>query len=116
MLKLLRMLLWLILVLVVVGGLDQFLVRVPLDTPGLAPVQTFYVDFRSRLLGLVGVETVAAPPATIEQVIEATGSAPQQTKKSQRYLYVDEAGELQFADSLAQVPVKFRKAAQPLAE
>jgi len=115
MLKLLRMLLWLILVLVVVGGLDQFLVRVPLETQGLSPVQTFYVDFRSRLLGLVGIET-AAEPASIEQVIEATSAAPQQNKKSQRYLYVDAAGELQFADSLAQVPLKFRKSAQPLAE
>jgi hypothetical protein len=115
MLKILKMLIWLVLVLIVVGGLDQFLVRVPPDTPGLSQVQTFYVDFRTRLLGLVGVKAVPAP-ASIEQVIEATRSAPQQARKPQRYLYVDEAGELQFADSLAQVPSKFRQAAQPLAE
>lgn len=115
MLKLLRMLLWLVLVLAVVGGLDQLLVRVPLAAPGLSPVQTFYVDFRSRLLGLVGVKPVAAP-TSIEKVIEATSAAPQQHKKSQRYLYVDETGELQFADSLSQVPLRFRKSAQPLVD
>jgi len=115
MLKLLRLFLWLVLVLVVVGGLDQFLVRVPLDKPVLSPVQTFYVDFRSRLLGLIGVKPGPAP-TSIEKVIEETSSAPQQSKKLQRYLYVDAAGELQFADSLAHVPVKYRKAAQPLAE
>ena len=115
MFKLLKMLFWLILLLVVLGGLDQFLVRVPLEMPGLSHAQSFYVDFRSRLLGLAGVPT-AARPASIEQVIEATGSAPQQAQKPKRYLYVDESGVLQFADSLAQVPARFRNAAQPLAE
>lgn len=115
MLKLLKMLFWLTLVLVVAGGLDQLLVRVPLNTPGLTPVQTFYVDFRARLLGLVGVRPARAP-TSIETVIEATSAAPQQQNKSQRYLYVDETGGLQFADSLSQVPLRFRKSAQPLAE
>ena len=61
MFKLLKMFLWLVLVLVLVGGLDQFLLRVPLDIPGLSQTQTFYVDFRSRLLGLVGVKPTTAP-------------------------------------------------------
>lgn len=115
MFKLLKMFIWLVLVLVVVGGLDQFLLRVPLDIPGLSQTQTFYVDFRSRLLGLVGVKPTTAP-ASIEQVIEATSSAPQQVQKPQRYLYVDADGVLQFANSLDQVPSRFRRDAQPLAE
>ena len=114
MLKLLKIFIWLVLLLVVVGGFDQFLLRVPLEMPGLSQAQTFYVDFRARLLGLVGVDP-ATPSASIEQLIETTGSAPQQLQP-QRYLYVDADGVLQFADSLQQVPAKFRQAAQPLAE
>ncbi len=115
MLKLLKIIIWLVLVLLVVGGFDQFLLRVPLELPGLSQAQTFYVDFRARLLGLVGIDP-ATPSASIEQLIEATGSAPSQRQKPQRYLYVDADGVLQFADSLQQVPASYRQAAQPLAE
>ncbi len=116
MFKLLKLFFWLTLTLVVLGGLDQFLVRVPLDTPGVAQVQTFYVDFRSRLLSMVGVDFVVAPAPSIEQVIEASASPSPQAPVAKRYLYADDAGMLQFADSLQQVPARYRKDAQPLAE
>ena len=115
MFKLLKLFICLILTLVVLGGLDQFLVRVPLNAPGVSQVQTFYVDFRSRLLGLAGVNTSVAP-ASIEQVIEATNAAPQRIQQAKRYLYADENGILQFVDSLEQVPARYRKDAKPLAE
>lgn len=115
MLKLLKLFFWLVLVLVVLGGLDQFLVRVPLELPGLSHTQTFYVDFRSRLLALAGVES-STTQVSIEQVIEKTSTIPQQMQQAKRYLYADDAGILQFVDTLEQVPVKYRKDAQPLAE
>ncbi|MBW2688408.1 MAG: hypothetical protein JRC99_00575, partial [Deltaproteobacteria bacterium] len=39
-----------------------------------------------------------------------------QTKKLQRYIYSDSKGELQFADSLDEVPEEYRKLAQPMGE
>ena len=115
MFKLLRMFFWLVLVLVVLAGLDQFLVRVPLDAPGLSHTQTFYNDFRSRLLGLAGVKAVPAV-TSIDEVIEASGSVTKVGQKVRRYLYADESGGLQFVDSLEQVPARFRSVAQPLTE
>ena len=114
MFKLARILLWLLIFLVAAAGLDQFLLRVQVETPGLHQVQQFYVDFRSRLLDLVGT---GHQGQSIEQVIEATAvpkSDP--VEKKHRYLYVDKDGDLQFADSLEQVPSRYRKDAQPLAQ
>lgn len=94
---------------------DLVMVRSTDLPPALAGVQRFYVDFRARLLGLVG----SSSPDSIETVIEksavpATGHSPVAT--GQRYLYVDGEGQLQFADSLAEVPQAYRKSAQPLKE
>lgn len=115
MFKLLKMFFWLLLILVLLVGFDQFLVRVPLDAPGLSHAQTFYNDFRSRLIGLVSPD-VSVLPTSIEQVIETSGAVSLPAPKATRYLYADDSGELQFVDSLEQVPVRFRKVAQPLAE
>lgn len=116
MLKLLKYFAWLVLVLVILAGIDQLLVRVPLKAPGLTQAQTFYGDFRDRLLGMIGFER-QQNGQSIEQLIESKAALPEQApQKSLRYLYVDETGALQFADGLEQVPVKYRKEAQPLAE
>ncbi len=118
MLKIGKYFLWLVVILVVMVGLDQAFVRMPMAVPGLQQTQVFYVDFRSRLLGLVtGTATVTQPPDSIDAVIESSTSSPvKQATKSKRYLYVDDGGTLQFADSLEQVPAKYRQVAQPLAE
>ncbi len=99
-------------------AIDQLLLRVPLPLPGVTAAQTFYVDFRSRLLELIGFKTtMPATKQSIEQVIEANTPAPAvKPPANRRYLYVDDAGALQFADSLSQVPARFRQTAQPLAE
>lgn len=93
---------------------DLVMVRSTDLPPALAGVQRFYVDFRARLLGLVGDSS----PASIETVIEktATPAAGTAAAAGQRYLYVDNQGQLQFADSLAEVPQAYRKSAQPLKE
>jgi len=49
-------------------------------------------------------------------IVKKTAAAPAQTTKNSRYLYVDSAGTLQFANSLQQVPNQYRQDAQPLAE
>ena len=116
MLKLLKYFLWLIVILALTVGFDQLMVQLPLDAPGLKQTQQFYVDFRTRLAGLIKRDPLSSVDA-IEAVIEKTTTAPaQSTKKSSRYLYVDGTGTLQFADSLQQVPSQYRKEAQPLAE
>lgn len=118
MLKLLKMFAWILFSCALLSGLDQFLVRVPLALPGVTHAQTFYVDFRGRLLGLIGIEGAAKlPKNSIEQVIEATQGLPAgKIQADRRYFYVDDTGALQFVDSFEQVPPKFRKSAQPLAE
>jgi hypothetical protein len=118
MLKLLKLFAWLLFVVVALVAVDQFLVRVPVEVAGVTQAQKFYVDFRGRLLGLVGLDLAdPVPQKSIEQVIEANQQAPApETPDQQRYLYVDDSGALQFADSLQQVPEEYRQSAQPLAE
>lgn len=116
MLKLFKYFLWVVVILALTIGFDQLMVNVPLKAPGLKETQVFYVDFRSRLIGLFNKE--AAPQKDrIGQVIEKSDKAiTKPAAKPTRYLYVDENGTLQFADTLQQVPNKYRQDAQPLAE
>ena len=86
-----------------------------MHAPGLKQTQQFYVDFRTRLVDMFGSET--KQPDVIEAVInKATALSAPLTKKTGRYVYVDDSGTLQFADSLQQVPSQYRKDAQPMAE
>ncbi|MCD6270134.1 MAG: hypothetical protein J7J71_08380 [Deltaproteobacteria bacterium] len=116
MLKFLKYFLWLAVLLALAVGFDQLMVKVPLHSPGLKQTQQFYVDFRTRLVGLFGGKT-AAPTDVIEAVIKKTATpATASVEKTGRYLYVDSDGNLQFADSLQQVPSQYRQAAQPMAK
>ncbi len=116
MLKLLKYVLWVVVILSLSLGFDQLMIKLPLNAPGLKQTQLFYVDFRARLVELMGVGAVLRP-ASIESVIEKTATSPvESAEKNSRYLYVDAGGNLQFADSLQQVPKKYRQNAQPLAE
>ena len=118
MLKLVKYLLWILVLLALCLGLDQLLLRTPLDAPGLAQTQRFYVDFRQRLIRLFFAERAQQPGASIEGLIEETAPAEsvQPGPPGNRYLYVDDDGVLQFADSLQQVPARYRESAQPLAD
>ena len=116
MLKLLKYFLWVVVILALVVGFDQLMVKLPLHAPGLKQTQLFYLDFRARLGGLVKKDSSPQPDA-IEAMIEKTAKTPAKlTNKPSRYLYVDASGTLQFADSLQQVPSRYRQEAQPLAE
>lgn len=126
---------WTILFLLMMLVIDQFLVQVPPVHPAHAAVSNFYRDFRARLIDLAFNERQATPES-IEAVIEkqqrkektaakknespeqkqAKPATTSQPAKQQRYIYSDSKGELQFADSLDEVPAEYRGQAQPMAK
>ena len=131
--RLIKPIFWTFLFLVMMLIIDQFLVQTPPVHPAHAAVSNFYRDFRSRLIDLVFNEKKAAPKsieAVIEKQQKKQETTPQKIKKSdqkqtkpadksqasktQRYLYSDGKGELHFADSLEEVPDKYRGQAQPM--
>ena len=87
-------LLWTLVLLLLLAGLDQLLVRVPVTSPVPLAVVTFYRDLRSRLVELAKGMTIApapvakpakpapsaptkgAPPASIEGLIEQRHPRP----------------------------------------
>jgi len=119
MFKLTRWFIWGLFSLLMLTAADQVLLRVDLPVPGYTEIHEFYVDFRSRLLGLAGKDPVGRMISTRKKVMP-----PSQAKKTARtagpsegrYLYVDSEGALQFADSLNQVPLQYRRDAQPLSD
>jgi len=129
--KSLKFLLWTLVFLGLLLATDQVLLRVPMEQPALAAVRGFYLDFRGRLLRLAG----HAPPATIDQLIDeavqspapvstpgrpataprpAPAPAQPEAAAAPRYLWVDAAGDLQFADRLEDIPERYRGEARPL--
>jgi hypothetical protein len=130
--RLIKPIFWTFLFLVMMLVIDQFFVQVPPVHPAHEAVSNFYRDFRGRLIDLTLGEK-QAEPKSVEAVIEkqqaaekkaaaagatnkkpaapASSSAPE---KSQRYIYSDGKGELHFADSLEEVPDKYRGQAQPM--
>lgn len=113
MIRIVRWLIWLMVSLIVLTLLDQALTRVPMKVPVLEQFQTFYVDFRGRLVGIVS-KPEAKP--SIEEVIDKTGKSAPAPEKPQAplYLYSDDSGELHFADRLEDIPPAYRKDAQPM--
>ncbi len=96
-------------------GIDQFLLRTPLTTPGLQQVRVFYLDFRQRLLQLPqnapGKE--ASPKPSRAYPVQPRQKEPQPSAPV-TYVYADESGNLQFVESLAEIPQRFRSAAKAL--
>lgn len=110
--KFIRFILWLVLTLILVVVGDQLLIKRHFTTPVLTQTQTFYRDFRSRLLTLGRTDGFED---RIGQTIEAEMKIPADAAAS-RYLYVDAAGVLHFADSLDEVPPAYRQGAQRLGQ
>lgn len=126
-------------------AIDQSFVHLPMTLPGLRQSQSFYLDLRSRLLGMrAPVQQQVIRPArekqnSVEQLIdieERSAAGPKPAAKalaegagrelrdaplnrageSPRYLYPDASGQLQFADHLEEIPEALRSKAQPLAQ
>ena len=131
--RLFKPIFWTFLFLIMMLGIDQFLVQVPPIHPAQAAVCNFYRDFRGRLIELTLGEK-RAPAKTIEAVIArqqektapttaanaesrvSEGNDSPAPKPTQRYLYSDDQGNLQFVDSLEEIPEKYRPEAQPMAQ
>ena len=116
MLKLFKYFLWIVVLLTLTVGFDQLMIRLPLHAPGLKQTQQFYVDFRTRLAGIFGTEAKPQPDVIEAVINKASSPSATPTKKTGQYFYVDGNGDLQFADSLQQVPSQYRQKAQPLAK
>jgi len=131
--RLFKPLLWGLVFLLLLLAADQLLIQVPPVHPAHAAVVRFYRDFRVRLFGLANTPAPEAPPAPKSSKPAAPAAAPQsieavidrqQTAKPvpaagaavQRYVYSDDQGQLQFADKLTDVPVKYRDQAQPMGD
>jgi hypothetical protein len=113
MLKLIRFILWVLVVLALTVGFDRVMHLFEFTTPGLKQAQDFYIDFRHRLVGLT---QGTGPQNSIEGVIDGNRDPEAEPIGSSRYLYVDDFGALQFVDRLKDVPARFRGTAQPLAD
>ncbi len=113
--KIARFLIWSFVFLVLLAALDQALLRVDLDLPGYRQARDFYLDFRTRVVALSEGERLAGPPATIEGVIESSPVPGKGDAGEPAYVYVDEQGELHFAETLEGIPRRHRDGAQKLA-
>ena len=104
---------WVIVFFCMLLAVDQFMLRVESKSGGLQAAQEFYLDFRQRLIGLG-----ASGPESVEEVlVEKEPTAVVKVEgDNPRYLYADENGQLQFADSMEDIPPEFRKGAERMDE
>lgn len=104
--KLIRFIFWSVVFVILLVAADQALLRVELDLPGYREARGFYQDFRSRLLNL------GERPST--GVSTEQGSSESSEQAGPSYVYVDAEGSLHFAESLEEVPSRYRENAQEL--
>jgi len=112
-----KAIIWTFVFLLALLAADQFLLRVEFAQPQLRVARNFYLDFRQRLVSLGR----ASGPNSVDAVIDASDASPPSTPQHRsengpRYLFVDEQGSLQFADSLEEIPPALRGKAQRLEE
>ena len=105
---------WVIIFFCLLLTVDQFLLRVEFKSGGMQVAQEFYLDFRQRLIGIGS----GSQPISVEEVIgEKEPTAVIKVEgDNPRYLYADENGQLQFADSMEDIPPEFRKGAERMDE
>jgi len=132
--RLIKPLFWTFLFLGMLLVVDLFFVQVPPIHPAHEAVSSFYKDFRGRLIDLT-IGEKKTELKSVEAIIEKQQAAEKKTAtagradnkqatpakrtppaKSQRYIYSDGKGELFFADSLEEVPDKYRGQAQPMGQ
>lgn len=119
-----RLFLWLLWAVIIVGtcvAIDQILTRYSLDVPAYRAAQTFYQDFRSRIILLAkkddlrlekvtGDWSPTLPPAMLEKIEPLL----QRDVEPGGYVYIDKAGGLHLATRLDEVPKEYRATAKPL--
>ncbi len=110
--RLLHGCLWTAVFVALILGLDQFLRRFPWQAPAAVSLAASYTELRASLLGL-GIQR---PAPTVEAAIEAAALRPRPPAAvpGPHYLYLDAQGQLQFADTLDEIPSSLRASAQNL--
>ena len=119
-----RLFIWLLWLLVIAGVCvagDQLLLRFSMNSPISGAAQTFYKDFRGRVIQLAQkkdhrLETVKEnwapplPPALMEKI------EPLRQRETEvgGYVYTDKEGGLHLTTRLDDVPKEYRAAAKPL--
>ncbi len=104
---------WVIVFFCLLLAVDQFLLRVEFKSGGMQVAQEFYLDFRQRLIGL---GSTPEPTSVAEVISEKNEVAAVPESSAPRYLYADENGQLQFANSMEDIPPEFRKDAERMEE
>jgi hypothetical protein len=114
-----KAIIWTILFIVLLLAADQFMLRVEFSQPQMQVARSFYLDFRERLIALGG----EGEPESVEAVIESTeaDTIPEAfTRRNEgealRYFYIDTDGNIQFADSIEEIPRELRNSAERLAD
>jgi hypothetical protein len=119
-----RLFIWLLWAVVIAGVCvagDQILLRYSMDSPIYGAAQTFYKDFRVRIIQLAKKEDhrleavkehwpLALPPAVQEKVEPLL---PREAKPG-GYVYTDKEGGLHLTTHLDEVPKEYRATAKPL--
>lgn len=120
---------WGVIFLAALIGVDRWFTTTRVKLPVLADVQHFYLDFRGRLAALVGgdddpLSNVIDPPKSIVKSIQTTAAKVEQRvspepstvpgKDTLKYLYVDGQGQLNFTTSFSEIPAEFKKSAELL--
>ncbi|MFO7982588.1 MAG: hypothetical protein R6V08_03960 [Desulfuromonadales bacterium] len=99
--------------------IDQAILHVSPDIPVIREIRHFYVDFRGRLLQLGDENPGTSIKSTIETAEppdEKSQKPAESPAKAPRYIFADENGQLQFADSLDQIPPAYRQSAEVLGD
>lgn len=115
-----KAIIWTLIFVALLLATDQFLLRVEFSQPQMQVARSFYLDFRQRLITLGGGDS---EPGSVEAVIEtdSTETTPgvvmrRNETDGPRYLYLDPDGNIQFADSLDEIPRELRGQAERLSE
>lgn len=104
-----------LLFLLLLVGIDQAFVHLPMELPGLRQSQTFYRDVRSRLpaLGWPGLPELRwSENRGAEGAEERPADGPLPAGPS--YVYPDADGQLRFAEGLEDIPAHLRARARAL--
>ena len=114
-----KAIIWTIIFVALLLAADQFMLRVAFSQPQMQVARSFYLDFRQRLITLGG----DGEPGSVEEVIESTeaDTTPEvftrrNESESLRYFYIDTDGNIQFADSLEEIPRELRNSAERLSD
>lgn len=114
-------LLWAVLLTGVCVAADQILLGFSINSPVYGAAQTFYKDFRGRIIRLVKKEDhyldeikEKFPPAVLPMLQEKVKPLLESEEKPGGYVYSDKNGGLHLTTTLDEVPKEYKATAKPL--